>query len=170
MNNNLSIIVAYDLNQGIGLNNKLPWHIKEDLQFFRQTTLNSNVIMGRKNYESIQEQTKQAGLRQRKQIVLSKTEHLNQSNTSTTFVQSVEQAINACDKNKHIYVIGGAEIYALFLPLVDEIIATEIQHKYHCDTYFPKFNNHFFLSSKITKQLPNGITLDFCRYLSHKNR
>lgn len=142
-----TIIVAYDKNRGIGLNNDLPWpKNKRDMDHFMLTTRGHTVIMGRKTWESIPE--KYRPLPHRTNVVVSRT----LTDLPNAFVcKSLEEAVKKSGTSS--FVIGGAQIYreALEKDLVDEIIATEFQQKYEADTFFPELPEGWN---------PSGITED----------
>ena len=132
---NINIIVAYCKNNGIGLNNQLPWNIIEDMKRFVKITKgsgNNAVIMGRNTHESIGKV-----LPDRLNIVLSTTKEFPDLET----YKSLEDALELC-REKHIdevYIIGGQSVYeeALNKRLVHKIYATEINKEYKCDRFFP---------------------------------
>lgn len=135
----LSIIVAYDEMMAIGKENQLLWHIKEDLAFFKETTLNHTIVMGRKTYESIGRP-----LPNRKTIVLS-----NQS-TRMEGVQvcTLEEVLKLYEKSdEEVFVCGGAEIYRQFLPYVQKMYISHVRGKHEADTYFPKWDQKKFVKT-----------------------
>lgn len=123
-----SIIVATDKKNGIGIQNKLPWHLPEDLAHFKRTTTGHTVIMGRKTYESIGRP-----LPNRRNIVLSK--NLNWKAPGVETFSSLTEINNLQDDE--IFIIGGAQIYELTLKDVSKIIITEIDADFACDAFFP---------------------------------
>ena len=143
---NYKIIVATCKNNGIGINNKLPWPtIKEDMKMFSKLTIgngNNAVIMGRKTYESIGKP-----LKNRMNIVLSNT--LNINNDNLILFNNVNDIINHCKKKKFedVWIIGGEKIYSLFinLDIVKEIYQTNIYKDFECDSYFPEIKYKYNL-------------------------
>ena len=138
---NINIIVAYCKNNGIGLNNQLPWNIPEDLKRFAEITKgngNNAVIMGRNTHESIGKI-----LPDRFNIVLSTTQQFDNLETCN----SLESALSLCKEKKfdNIFIIGGQSVYeeALNKKLVHKIYATEINKQYECDRYFPHVSDHY---------------------------
>lgn len=127
------MIVAHDLNNLIGNQNKLPWHLPEDLQHFKNETLNKNIVMGRKTFESIGRP-----LPKRNNIIL--TRDKNYCPENTTVFNSVSEILKSYD---NFIVIGGVEIYKQFLPHTNELIVTEIQNTFEGDAYFPEYKNSF---------------------------
>ncbi|XOV69211.1 MAG: dihydrofolate reductase [Fluviicola sp.] len=136
----VSLIVAMDLDRGIGRDNDLMWHLPNDMKFFKDTTQGHIVIMGRKNYDSIPE--KYRPLPNRENVVLTR-------NTEFTADDCfVFHSLNAClehykeETDRTLFIIGGGEIYRLALEAneVDEMFITHINHRYGADTFFPEFN------------------------------
>lgn len=122
------IIVAYDEKRGIGYKNQLPWNpIKEDFIHFKNTTINQNIIMGRKTWESLPKRP----LSNRTNIVITSSKIEN----VITF-NSLEDALN---QFKNSFIIGGGKIYeyAIKNNLIDIIIASEIKGIYNSDVFFP---------------------------------
>lgn len=123
-----SIIVATDQKNGIGIQNKLPWHLPEDLAHFKKTTTGHTVIMGRKTYESIGRP-----LPNRRNIVLSKNLAWQAAGVET--FSCLAEIDNL--QGDEIFIIGGAQIYELALKDVNKIIVTEIDADFACDAFFP---------------------------------
>jgi dihydrofolate reductase len=119
----------------IGRDNWLPWDIPEELAMFRRLTSGSTVIMGRKTYESIGRL-----MPKRQNIIVSLT---LSSVEGADVCGSVEEAIDLGKKyGKDVFVIGGAQIYRLAIPLVDKMYISYIKKDYEGDTYFPSFDEN----------------------------
>jgi dihydrofolate reductase len=128
----ITLIAAMDSNNGIGINNKLPWKLPEDMANFRRNTIDQNVLMGRKTFESIGRP-----LEYRRNIVLSRTADLGIKDV--TIVSSIEHALSM-DLDS-LVVIGGSEVYKETIDLADRIHITEIYGPaYNCDSFFPKID------------------------------
>lgn len=132
---NLAIIVAVAKNGVIGINNKLPWHLPQDLKYFKTVTLGKPVIMGRKTYESIGRP-----LPGRTNIVVTRNNSW-ETPDGVIAVRSLEQAIasaqtNLSDEANEIVVIGGAEIYRQALTLANKIYLTEVDMQPDGDAFF----------------------------------
>jgi dihydrofolate reductase len=125
----LKIIVATDKRGGIGIDNKLPWHLPEDLAHFKQITSGHPIIMGRKTFDSIGRP-----LPNRRNIVISRNREWQHAGVEC--VDSLQTA-QAAVAGQDAYIIGGAEIYKQALPLADELIITEIVEDFSCDAFFP---------------------------------
>lgn len=125
MYEHLTSIVAIDRQGAIGCKNRLPWSIKSDLAFFKRTTLNNIVIMGRKTYESIG-----GCLKGRTNLVLSHNTILFDSTETCKLVNSVDETLSETlsSKGKEVFVIGGAATYLEFAPLVDQYLVTIVDH------------------------------------------
>ena len=139
----VSLIVAAAENGVIGKDNDLIWHLPKDMRFFKETTLNHHVIMGRKNFESIPH--KYRPLPNRTNIVI--TRQTNYKADGCVVVNSVEAALEIAKENgdKEPFIIGGGQIYKLVLEanLVDKIYLTKVHHAYDGDTFFPKLGNNW---------------------------
>ena len=127
-------------NRVIGKNNDLPWRLPDDMKFFMNTTKGHHVIMGRKNYDSLMDKFKP--LPHRTNIVVTRQKNL--SAPGCIVVHSVEAALDTAKKNheKEAFIIGGAEIYKIALPMANRIYLTEIQKHVEGDTYFPEFSKN----------------------------
>lgn len=128
----ISMIVAMAEDRVIGLNNKMPWHLPADLQFFKRTTLAKPIIMGRKTYQSIGRP-----LPGRTNIVLSRDKELQIEGVSC--VQTVQEALALVEHVDEVMIIGGATIYEQFLPLANRLYLTFIDLKTEGDTCFPDY-------------------------------
>ena len=127
----VSIIVAVAQNGVIGDKNALLWHIAEDMRFFKRTTSGHPVIMGRKTYESLGRP-----LPNRTNVVISRTADAIEG---CTVARSLEEAVAMFPKEEEVFIIGGAQIYALALDVADRIYITRIEHDYQGDTSFPEW-------------------------------
>jgi dihydrofolate reductase len=126
----ITIIVATDQHNGIGANNQLLWHLPADLKFFKQTTTGHTIIMGRKTFDSIGKP-----LPNRQSMVISRQPNLK-INGAQVFT-ALADALAACQNEKEVFIIGGAEIYKLALPLANKIYLTKINGVFNADVYFP---------------------------------
>lgn len=125
----LTIVVAVETSGGIGIDNKLPWHLPEDLAHFKRTTLGHPVIMGRKTFDSIGRP-----LPNRRNIVV--TRNTEWRHEGVEAVHSLEAAL-ALVADVPACIIGGAQIFVDALPLTDRLVITEIDKVFDCDTFFP---------------------------------
>jgi len=127
---NLTIIVATDSNNGIGINNTLPWHLPEDLAHFKRLTSGHPIIMGRKTFESIGRP-----LPNRRNIVISRNPGWQHEGVER--VGSLEEAQALVAGAGEAFVIGGAQVYQQAMPLVGKLVITRIGRTYECDAFFP---------------------------------
>jgi len=133
-------IAAIAENRAIGKDNDLIWNLPDDMKFFKETTLNSVVIMGRKNFESIPH--KYRPLPKRINIVLTRNEDYEAD--GALVYNSIEEALKFCENEAHksVFVIGGGEIYKLALEkdLVDVMYLTRVHESFEGDSFYPEFN------------------------------
>ena len=125
----ISMIVARSRNLVIGKENKIPWKISADLQFFKKVTMGYPIIMGRKTWESIGRP-----LPGRRNIVVSR--NTSYSAVGAELVSSLEQALDSLKEFKRVFVIGGQQLFNQAFPLADELFITEIELQVEGDTYF----------------------------------
>ncbi len=137
----VKMIIATSTDYGIGLDNKLPWHCPEDLQYFKTVTDNNVVVMGRKTYESLPMFPK--GLPNRKNIVITSngSNYIGWNKRIVNRVSNLpwfkDKGINYYTRlGKDVVIIGGATIYKEMLPVVEEIHQTLMKGEYKCDTFF----------------------------------
>lgn len=146
----VSMIAAVGKNLELGKNNNLIWHFKEDMKFFKDTTMGHTVVMGRKTFESLPK-----ALPGRKNIVISSNAEYHAQ--GATVVTSVEEALQIAD-NEEVFVIGGGKIYAEFLPYADKLYLTEIDAECAgADTYFPQFNKSEYIKEIINYYDIGGV-------------
>ncbi|MDR2099530.1 MAG: dihydrofolate reductase [Campylobacteraceae bacterium] len=130
----LSIIVAVGKAWQIGLENRLLWHIPEDLKLFKELTMGHHLIMGRKTYESIGKP-----LPNRTSVVLSKSGF----SAHGVFVsENLQKAIEFCESRgeDEAFVVGGGEVYKEALLLSDRLYLTTVDYNGKADTFFPPIN------------------------------
>ena len=135
---NISLIVAVTKNMVIGKDNKLTWHLPDDMNYFSNMTKGHSIIMGRKNWESIPE--KYRPLPGRKNIVVTRNKEFQDN--GATVVNSIEKAIEVsrASEDEEIFIIGGGEIYKLGFKYIDKLYITEIYAEVDGNTYFPEWN------------------------------
>ena len=133
----LTMIFACDMNNAIGKNGDLPWRQSTDLQHFKQITLGGTIVMGRKTWESLP-----GKLPDREHLVMTR------SNRDDVDTITYEEVLNL-SKEQEIFIIGGGEIYNLFLPHAEKIHRTIIHCKVdNADTFAPEINSQIFKVSK----------------------
>lgn len=132
-----SMIVAMSENRVIGINNKLPWYLPNDLKYFKQVTMGKPIIMGRKTYESIGKP-----LPGRANIVI--TRNTQWQAEGVKVAHSLEQAIalaeaiSNIDGQSEVMIIGGDQIYKACLPQVDRVYLTKVHAEVQGDAWFPE--------------------------------
>ncbi|MGE0634305.1 MAG: dihydrofolate reductase [Pseudobdellovibrionaceae bacterium] len=159
----VSQIAAMAKNRVIGVDNKLPWHIPEDLKFFREKTKNSIIIMGRKTFESLP-----GVLPKRFNIVVTRQENYTIGNPLVLVVDSIENALREAEARigewgQEVFIAGGGEIYTQALPYSDRIYLTVIDREVPGDARFPEFDvKRFKLVERRERQEPEPFA--FCVY------
>ncbi|WP_027857461.1 type 3 dihydrofolate reductase [Marinobacterium jannaschii] len=135
----LAIIVAQAENRVIGINNKLPWHLSEDLRYFKQVTMAKPIIMGRKTYESIGRP-----LPGRTNIVISRNPAFSAAGIKVVsgLDEAIELAEAQCvvDGAAEAMVIGGSQIYQQALARADRLYLTQVHAEVKGDAWFPEFD------------------------------
>jgi len=128
----LSIIAAMDENQLIGNQGDMPWRLPSDLQHFKQITMGSPIIMGRKTFESLAQP-----LPGRTNIIMTKNKDYSAEGCLIVHsaIEILKKFLNK--KEKEAFIIGGEEIYKLFLPYSNKLYLTMIENEFSGDTYFP---------------------------------
>lgn len=160
----ISIIVAMSKNGVIGKDNKIPWHLSEDLKRFKQITMGHPIVMGRKTYLSIGKP-----LPGRKNIVITRNPDFSVHGVHDVhIVHSLDEAIKGHKLDEEIFVIGGAEIYKLALPRADKIYLTKLEKEFNGNTYFPDQNleNQFEKTEETATRLSekNGLPYRFVTF------
>ncbi len=149
----LNLIFARARNDVIGHNNTLPWHLPEDLAHFKATTLGQPVIMGRKTWDSLP--VKFRPLPGRMNIVV--TRQTDWHSDGAHVVHSVDEALQACPTEAQPWVIGGAELYRLAMPLATRVVVTEIDADYAGDAFAPELDASWQEASRTTHVAANGL-------------
>ncbi len=129
----LSTIVAIANNNVIGKDNKLIWHLPEDLKRFKQITTGKNIIMGRKTFESLGRV-----LPNRKHIILCNDMEMDIDNENVEILDDISKLDKYINSGEENFVIGGATIYKLLMPYVNKLYITKINHDFEGDVYFPE--------------------------------
>jgi len=133
----LSLIVAMAENRMIGLDGAMPWHISADLKYFKQVTMGAPVIMGRKTFQSIGRP-----LPGRMNIVITRDTDFRADGIEVVHdleaARRKAEAISLIEGKNEVFVIGGAQIYALALPAADRLYLTEVHSSPPGDTWFPE--------------------------------
>ena len=131
----LTMIAAAGKNNALGKNNDLIWHISEDLKRFKRLTSGHAIIMERKTFESMPK-----ALPNRTNIVLTKKEHY--APEGALVVHSIQEALDLVKNDAQPFIIGGGEIYRLFMNYCDRIELTRVHHDFDADVYFPEIDEN----------------------------
>ena len=151
-------------NNVIGVNNKLPWHLPDDLLFFKKKTLGKSIIMGRHTFESIPKK-----LKKRKVILLTRSPFYEHA--GCTVANSLESALGLASGEDEVIIAGGGNIYAQFIDIVDKMYITRVHTHLSGDVYFPDFyeKNWRKVSSKYHPQdEKHSYSFAFMEYVRNK--
>ena len=145
------------LDNGIGADNQLLWHLPKDLKYFKETTTDHPIIMGRKTYESIGKP-----LPNRTNIVVSKRKDWFEE--GILIVGSVKEALKFAKKmNENIFVIGGGNIYEQTINLADKLQVTLVKTQSKAEVFFPKINLKVWdKTAEICHEKDDKNEYDFC--------
>jgi dihydrofolate reductase len=152
----IALIVAASQNHVIGLDNQLPWHLPEDLQYFKAVTMGKPILMGRKTFDSIGRP-----LPGRVNIVL--TRDTNWTAQGVEVVNDLDAAIAASEKackaadTDELMIIGGEQIYRKFLPVANKLYLTKVEAEIEGDAYFPAIDSKQWrqVAEKIPEEVGN---------------
>jgi dihydrofolate reductase len=154
----LTLVAAMAAERVIGIENRLPWHLSEDLRHFKAVTLGKPVVMGRKTYESIGRP-----LPGRRNIVVSR--QIGWQADGVECAHGVEQALSLAGDVAEVCLIGGAELYAQALPFADCLQLTEITLTVAGDAFFPAFSSGQWQEvSREVHQNDQGLEYAFVEY------
>lgn len=131
----IALIAAHDPNLVIGAEGGLPWHYREDMLYFKRTTMGKPVLMGRRVFEELEE----TPLPGRRNVILSKTR--DYPGIDVEVFPSIGMAMEALKDEEKIFVIGGGEVYNATIDMADELYITEIHIEYDGDTCFPEYRD-----------------------------
>ena len=133
----ISAIVAVAQNNVIGKDNEIPWYLSDDLKFFKRTTLNHHIIMGRKSFESIGRP-----LPRRTNVIITRQPFYVA--TSCVITHSIEEALTFAKNNgeTEVFIIGGGTVYEQSFPYLDKIYYTEVHASVKGDVFFPKLDKN----------------------------
>jgi dihydrofolate reductase len=168
----ISLLVAADENNVIGKDNKLPWHLPNDLKYFKNLTWAMPIVMGRKTFESIGK-----ALPGRKNIVLTRKKEWKTEGTIA--VENITEAVEIAQNEgvKEIFIIGGAEVFTSAFDMANRIYLTRIHHQFEGDVFFPVIDeqewklksnhdssadvkNSYSHSFQVWERINHGETLD----------
>lgn len=145
----ISLIVAMDRNKVIGVNNQLPWHLPEDLKYFKKITTGHPIVMGRKTRDSIGR-----NLPNRENMII--TRNPDYVCEGCTIFRSINEFYNWTNahSDEEIFIIGGAELFAETISQTNRLYITRIEHEFEGDTFFPELN---WSEWKLVKEQPGVV-------------
>ncbi len=153
----ISLIAAIGKNRELGLNGKIPWYIPEDFKLFKKITSHHPIVMGRKTFESIGK-----ALPNRKTIIITKNKNYSFKNKNVLISYSKDEALKLAKEHsngkKEVFIVGGANIYQLFLKDASRLYLSIVEYYGKADTYFPYFNLDNWIISKEKKFSKNNKT------------
>ncbi|WP_028487044.1 type 3 dihydrofolate reductase [Thiomicrorhabdus chilensis] len=141
----IAMIAAMAKNRVIGLDNEMPWHLPDDLKFFKAKTTGKPVIMGRKTFESIGSKP----LPNRPNIVISRNSELELN--GVTVFDSVESALATLNDYEEVIIMGGGQLYSQMLPFADRLYLTLIDAEIQGDTLFPDWRGYEWKTVELAK-------------------
>lgn len=158
----INLIAAIGKNNELGKNNDLIWRLKEDMKFFKNTTMGHPIVMGRKTFESLPRV-----LPGRKNVVISTNEIRNDE---IELYKSIREfLINYQNFNDDVFIIGGASIYREFIDIATRMYLTEIDAMdNNADVYFPKFNVNDWEREELASNQENSINFKHVLYKRKK--
>lgn len=160
----LTIIVAKDLNSGIGKGNALLCHLPADLKHFKSLTETHTVIMGRKTFDSLPK----GALPNRRNIVVSRQEGLKLENCEV--FASLDKAFAACSKDEKVFIIGGASIYSQAIANATCLEITVIDSRFDADVFFPEIDSNIWEVVKSQKFAPDDRNAYAYTFITYKKR
>lgn len=155
------IIAAIGKNRELGKNNSLIWHLPADLKFFKETTLDKKIIMGKNTFDSLKKT-----LPRRKHIVLA-SEKFDCDDENVIIYTNKDKLINDyIDTDEEIFICGGASIYSLFLPFCKKMYLTHINEQENsADVYFPEYNIENYNYKVLKSDIDNNISYSIVEYI-----
>lgn len=160
---NLALIAALGRNRVIGRDNRMPWHLPEDLKHFKATTMGAPVVMGRKTYESIGRP-----LPGRRNIVITR-DPSKLADAAVDAATSLDAALALAGDVPHVFVIGGGEIYAQALPMAARLHLTEIDLAPEGDACFPAFDRDVWVEVSRDARHRDDPPLDYA-FVTYERR
>jgi dihydrofolate reductase len=158
----VALVAAVARGGIIGRNGGIPWKLPEDVARFKKLTTGHAVVMGRKTWESLPERFRP--LPDRRNVVVTRNPEWQSKGAERA--ASVEEALALLEGEEHVFVIGGAEIYAAALPYADELVLTEIDLDVDGDTFFPDWDaTNFAEVAREEVVAADGTQLSFTRHV-----
>src|SRR5690606_9833868 len=155
MNTKITLIVAAAENNAIGKDNQMPWNLPNDFKYFKKTTLEHSVVMGRKTFDSIGKP-----LPERRNIILTRDQ--NYTSPDVDVANSVDDVLTYCRDEREIFVIGGANVYKQFISLAQKVHLTRVYTVIDGDAFFPELSeNEWQLTSSERHQKDEKHAFDY---------
>lgn len=159
----ITIIVAVSKNLGIGKDGDIPWHLKGDFQYFKDTTMGHPCLMGDKTFDSLPDNARP--LPGRENIIL--TLDKDYTAEGAKVFHSFEDAFDYCRSNgkEKVFICGGGTIYKIGMKYADTLLVTEIDKEFDADTFFPDYKDgNWELVNKEPTIEEEGVRYNFCTY------
>jgi dihydrofolate reductase len=156
----IGMILARARNGAVGKDGVMPWHLPEDLAHFKQVTMGSPVIMGRKTWDSLPPRFRP--LPGRTNIVI--TRQADWQAAGATRAPSLADAIALCEAAPQVWVIGGPQIWTQALPLADTAEVTELDADFEGDAFAPRFGDEWQEVARERHRSASGLDYSFVRY------
>jgi len=164
---NITLVVAMDRNRAIGVDNKIPWRLPKEQQHFKKNTVGKIVVMGRKTYESLPQSVRP--LRERTNVILTKDP--SYSEEGCVVVHDVAQVLEMAKHKQEVMIIGGEEIYKIFLPFAHKLLVTIVDTEVHnANKFFPEIGEGWveFVLGKESPDENNPLPFSIFEY--HRTR
>ena len=155
----ISLIACVGKNLELGFENDLIFHIKDDMKYFKNVTLNHIVVMGRKTFESLP-----GLLKDRKNVVITRNKNINLPSEVEVYSSIEEFMEHYKDYPDEIFIIGGASIYRQFLEYCDKIYLTEVDAEKVADVYFPNFDKKLYKKEIVDSKKDKTLKYKFVIY------
>lgn len=157
----VSLVAAVARGGVIGRDGTIPWRAPEDMRRFRELTIGHPVVMGRLTWDSLPDRLRP--LPGRRNVVVTRNPDWHADGAERA--ASLDDALDRLDGASHVFVIGGAQLYAAALPVADELLLTEVDVEVEGDTFFPPFDAAAFKEvSREEHVSESGVALAFVRY------
>lgn len=156
----IALIYARAANGVIGKDGTMPWHLPEDLAHFKRLTLGCPVIMGRKTWDSLP--PKFRPLPGRRNIVITRQEKWNENGAYPA--QNMQEALQLCEQSADVWVIGGAQLYALAEPLASTAVVTEIDRDFEGNAFAPTLGPAWKETARERHIAASGLPFSFVTY------
>ena len=160
----INMIFARAANGVIGNNNRMPWHLPEDMAHFKRLTQGWPVIMGRKTWDSLP--PKFRPLPGRRNVVITRQQGWKEDGAEPA--ASLADALKICAQSEEVWIIGGAQIYAQAEPLAQRIEVTEIAQDFEGDAFAPPLGSEWIEAAREDHISSNGLKFSFITYDKHK--